>query len=222
MNKLKINLENCYGIKRLEKEFDFSRLRTFAIYAPNGVMKTSFAKTFIDLRNGTKSKDLIFPDRETICEIKKEDGSDVTKEEVFVVEPYNETFNSDRMSTLLVNKELKGKYDKIHIKIDEEKETLLKELKTLSGLRDDIEKEISETFTSAEGQLFKSLERLEKEIVDNSKPAFSDICYKEIFNEKVLKFLETKDFKEKIIDYIKKYDELIEKSKYFNPRKLPS
>lgn len=89
MKKKQLTLTNCYGIKKLEKDFDFSKNDTNAIYAPNGVMKTSFAKTFKDLSLGLKPKDLIFPERETICEIKKEDGSDVTKEEVFVVEPYN-------------------------------------------------------------------------------------------------------------------------------------
>ena len=74
MQKLKINLKNCYGIKKLEKEFDFSTNNTFAIYAPNGVMKTSFAKTFRDLSFGLMSKDLIFTERETIREIKKDDG----------------------------------------------------------------------------------------------------------------------------------------------------
>ena len=215
MNKLQIKLENCYGIKKLEKEFDFSSSKTFAIYAPNGVMKTSFAKTFRDLSNGEDSKDLIFPDRNTIREIKKEDGSDVTKDEIFVVEPYNEDFNSEKMSTLLVNKELKARYDEIHLKIDGEKDRLLKELKILSGLRDNAEEEISRTFTSENDRLFDSLERVEKEVTDLSEPVYSDISYKEIFNEKVLNFLKTKDFKDKIEQYIKKYDELIEGSKYF-------
>jgi len=215
MNQLKLNLKNCYGIKKLEKDFDFSSNGTYAIYAPNGVMKTSFAKTFKDLSLGSNSKDLIFPERETIREIKKEDGSDVTKEEIFVVEPYNENFNSEKMSTLLVNKELKGRYDEIHLKIDEEKDRLLKELRNLSGLRDDAEEEISKTFTSENDRLFDSLGRVEKEVMDSSMPAYSDISYKEIFNEKVLSFLKTKDFKEKIEQYIKKYDELIEGSKYF-------
>src|SRR3989344_3210247 len=215
MKSLKLKLQNCYGIKKLEKDFDFSSNGTYAIYAPNGVMKTSFAKTFKDLSLGLDSKDLIFPERETSREIKKEDGSDVTNEEVFVVEPYNENFNSEKMSTLLVNKELKGKYDEIHLKIDEEKDRLLKELKNLSGLRDDTEEEISRTFTSENYRLFDSLGRVEKEVTDSSEPAYSDISYKEIFNEKVLNFLKTKDFKDKIEQYIKKYDELIEGSKYF-------
>ena len=66
MSSLKINLKNCYGIKKIEKEFDFSHNNTFAIYAPNGVMKTSFAKTFKDLSLNLLSKDLIFTERETV------------------------------------------------------------------------------------------------------------------------------------------------------------
>ena len=48
MDNLTLDLENCYGIKKLQAKFDFSKKRTFSIYAPNGVMKTSFAKTFKD------------------------------------------------------------------------------------------------------------------------------------------------------------------------------
>jgi hypothetical protein len=49
MNKLKLKFEYCYGIKKLEHEFDFSNFKTAVIYAGNGIMKTSFAKTFNDL-----------------------------------------------------------------------------------------------------------------------------------------------------------------------------
>lgn len=55
MNKLKIELQNCYGIKKLNHEFDFSSFKTFVIYAPNGVMKTSFAKTLNDIANKKKA-----------------------------------------------------------------------------------------------------------------------------------------------------------------------
>ena len=215
MNTLKINLRNCYGIKKLEKEFDFSQRNTYAIYAPNGVMKTSFAKTFRDLSNGVDSKDLMFPKRKTVREIKKEDNSNIVEKEIFVVERYMEDFNSEKISTLLVNKKLKNKYDKIHIKIEEKKDRLLKELKILSGLRKDIEKEISETFTNTDDELFISLAGTKEKVFDSSDPEFSDISYKETFNDKAIKFLETKGFKQKIAEYIKKYDELIESSKYF-------
>ena len=46
MNKLNIELTNCFGIDSLKHEFDFGKGNTFSIYARNGLMKTSFAKTF--------------------------------------------------------------------------------------------------------------------------------------------------------------------------------
>lgn len=51
MQKVKYNLINCYGIHKMDGEFDFSSneeksTNTVAIYAKNGLMKTSFAKTF--------------------------------------------------------------------------------------------------------------------------------------------------------------------------------
>lgn len=216
MEKLKLNLENCYGIKKLEKEFDFSSIATYAIYAPNSSMKTSLAKTFEDLSLARPSKDLIFPERTTIRDIIKDGAGQIDKEEVFVIESYKEDFSSDKISTLLINKDLKSKYDGIHVGINEEKEKLLKELEVLSGLKSgEVEREISQTFTDDDNSLFISLERIEKDITDSSEPVFSDILYKEVFNEKVSGFLETEDFKEKIADYIKKYNELISASKYF-------
>ncbi|MDD3120613.1 MAG: hypothetical protein PHF46_04345, partial [Candidatus Gracilibacteria bacterium] len=127
MQKLILDLENCYGIKKLnETEFDFSSKKSFAIYAPNGVMKTSFAKTFKDLSKNQNSKDLIFPERITTRIIKDNNDINLLPEEIFVIEPYNEQFNSDKLSTLVVKKELKEKYDTIHKTIDEAKDNLLK------------------------------------------------------------------------------------------------
>ena len=65
MKEINVGLENCYGIKKLSKNFDFSAKSTYAIYAPNGIMKTSLAKTFLDLSNGAESQDSIFTERET-------------------------------------------------------------------------------------------------------------------------------------------------------------
>jgi len=61
MNKLKLALKNCYGIKKLSYTFDFSKERAYAIYAPNGVMKSSLAQTFEDESTGETSADRIFP-----------------------------------------------------------------------------------------------------------------------------------------------------------------
>ena len=132
MNKLKIEFENCYGIKQLEYDFDFSVKSTYAIYAANGTMKTSFANTFMDFSNSQPSKDSIFTARETKRIITNENDDELQAEDIFVIEPYNQAFKSQKLSTLLVNKELKEKYDEIHLNINEKKGTLTKEL--ISGL----------------------------------------------------------------------------------------
>lgn len=46
MDTLHVNLTNCWGIQSLEYEFDFrgnNKARAYAVYAPNGMMKSSFA-----------------------------------------------------------------------------------------------------------------------------------------------------------------------------------
>jgi hypothetical protein len=44
MDKVKIYLKNCYGIKALQTDLDFAKTPAYAIYAPNdGVMKSSLA-----------------------------------------------------------------------------------------------------------------------------------------------------------------------------------
>ena len=63
MKRINLDLENCYGIKNLQREFDFSHCNAYAIYAPNGAMKTSLTQTFKDVVAGRDSIDRIFPDR---------------------------------------------------------------------------------------------------------------------------------------------------------------
>lgn len=212
MNKVKIHFQHCYGIRNLKHDFDFSASSTCAIYAPNGVMKTSFAKTFRDLSKGEESKDLMFSDRPNIRLIQDENNTDISREQVFVVEPYVEQFSSDRVSTLLANVEMKNKYDEIHKKIDKAKDDLLKKLKQLSGVKSNIEGEISKSFPGK--NFFQMIEEMEQDILKEESPKFANISYNEIFNEKAISFLNTKDFRKQIHEYIKKYHELIAKSKY--------
>ncbi len=206
MDKLNINFQYCYGIKKLEKEFEFKKNRVFAIYAPNGVMKTSFAKTFSDYADDKKTEDLAFPDRETIRII--EADSKIEPNNIFVVEPYNEDYQSEKISTLLANKKLKKEYETIHKDIDKAKKELIKKLKQLSGLtgrNDNIEKIIEKIFGES---FFDFLLENEAFISNNETLTFHNIQYKIIFNDKVVKFLNTKDFKNTIKEYIEKYKRL--------------
>jgi len=132
--KLSVDFKNCYGISELVHEFDFSNTKGYAIYAPNGFMKTSFSKTFDDLAKGRETKDLIFPDRQSARIIKDDAGNDIVAESVFVVEPYNADFSSEKTSLLLVNSEVKQKYDDALREIADKQSALFGKLKQLSGL----------------------------------------------------------------------------------------
>ncbi|MEJ0092452.1 MAG: hypothetical protein WDN46_03185 [Methylocella sp.] len=74
MDRVNVDLQNCYGIKKLEREFDFSAMSAYAIYAPNGVMKSSLAATFQDAAAKRKSVDRIVIARKTSRKITDETG----------------------------------------------------------------------------------------------------------------------------------------------------
>ncbi len=212
MEKLKLNLEHCYGIKKLEKELVFSS-RTFAVYAPNGSMKTSFAKTFTDLMNGEITQDLIYPERTTVREIKDENDIDVLAEDVFVVEPYNESYLSDKESTLVVEKDLKEQYEKIYTDLDKEKNSFIKNLKSVSQ-SSDCEDEVLATFSESETDtLFDILEKIRPSI-DSSKTKYS-FRYNDIFDKKgnVKKFLDK--YNKALDEYIQQYESLVSQSDFF-------
>ena len=82
MNLVTVDLKNCYGIKSLKLDFDFSKRRAFAIYAPNGAMKSSLAHTFQDAAQDKDSSDRIFPKRETVRSITDEQGVDIEAEQI--------------------------------------------------------------------------------------------------------------------------------------------
>ena len=216
MNKLNVDLENCYGIKKLQKQFDFTEQTAYAIYAPNGAMKSSFAQTFKDVADGTPSKDRIFPARVCAREITDETGADLPKESVLVIPPYDEFFgHTEKTSTLLVDIKLRKEYEQLHVEIDKSKDFLLKALKEQSGSKKDLEKEISSTFTKSDDEFYRALIRIKDELLAQKDAPFADINYDTIFDEKVLTFLGTKDFKTAIEDYVRKYNELLAASTYF-------
>ena len=91
MNKLKIELQHCYGIKKLNHEFEFSNCKTVVIYAANGAMKTSFAKTFNDVASKRAPCDQMDDQAHSACSICIDDvGNQIIPEEICVIHPYNE------------------------------------------------------------------------------------------------------------------------------------
>ena len=216
MNRVTVNLQNCYGIKKLAKQFDFSQDRASAIYAPNGAMKSSFAQTFQDVANGTPSTDRIFPTRTSTRDITDERGNDLPKESILVVRPYDEEFgHTEKTSTLLLDAKLRKEYEKLYLEIDQAKEALLKALKEQSHSKKPLEQEISVTFTSTDDDFYTALQRVKKELEDQKDAPFADVEYDTIFDEKVLNVLGTKDVKTALEGYIQRYNELLAASTFF-------
>jgi hypothetical protein len=216
MKKLILDLEHCYGIKRLQAEFDFEQHgNVFAIYAPNGVMKTSLANTFRDVSNGTSTVDRIWKQNQTRRIIHDENHITLDPESVFVIEPYNESYRSDRISTLLVNDALRQRYLAIHKEIDEKTQILISELRGPTGLKQGIREELSNAIMSDPNDFFRALGRVRNEVENDDGTPLGDIVYSDIFNPKVEPVLNDPAFVIKIEDYMKKYDELLSRSTFF-------
>ncbi|MDZ4654483.1 MAG: phage infection protein [Coriobacteriia bacterium] len=212
-----VDLEYCYGIRELKAEFDFSQQRAYAIYAPNGAMKSSLAQTFKDVADGAQSRDRVFPTRVSRRSITDENGADLPAESVLVIPPYDEFFShTEKTSTLLVDTKLRTEYEQLYVEIDKSKAALLKGLKEQSGSKKDLEREISTAFTKSDNQLMVALLRMKDEVLAQVDAPFADLLYDKIFDEKVLGLLSTKDFKTAIEDYVKKYNELLASSTYFS------
>jgi energy-coupling factor transporter ATP-binding protein EcfA2 len=221
MEKLFVLLENCYGIGKLEHTFDFNKHKTYSIYAPNGVMKTSFANTFKRLSENKEPEEKLY-NRIPKWEI-LDDGTTIDVSKIVVIKSL-ETINTEKsQSTLLVDEHRKKEYEDINNKILEEKKRLISKINKLSGEKQsDVESKILIDFNSK--NFFEFLSKLNYE---NEYQEYSGFKYQDIFNNEVLDFLNKPDVKNNIDSYFEKYNELFNNSKYFkkdlfNPSKADS
>jgi len=211
--KLNVDLKNCYGISELNHCFDFTNDSGYAIYAPNGFMKTSMSKTFDDYAKGKNSADLIFTDRVTTRALTDGTGTPIAADSIFVIEPYNQEFSSERTSLLLVNAIIKKKYDDALKQISEKLAALTGKLKQLSGLTGRIltpEIELLKVFGAK--NFADLLESLEKKVAETQPNKLADLVYCEIFNDKTIALLESGTIKDQLEEYIKRYNDLVSKS----------
>lgn len=216
MKKIEVHFENCYGIRALKHTFDFTKKSVNLIYAPNGMMKSSFAKTFQDHSNDEPSSDRIYTDRTTVRNIRDEVGNDISAESVFVIEPYASAYQSERVSTLLANKNLKAEYDKILSGIDSKTDALLSLMQKTSGVKSGFDEVLSTTFTKQKDNLLRALERVKGEVLsDPEDKELEGIKYSNIFNPKVEALLQDQDIRVALDEYTDNYDNLLTKSRFF-------
>lgn len=218
MKKLDIALENCFGIGKLTHTFDFDGLttNTFLIYAPNGTMKSSFAKTFSLLsKNDSKQLpcDRIHSHRISVFDVLC-DGKPITAESILVIDAENSDFDaSDKISSFIASKDLKEKYDKIYQGLEEKKDNFITKLKGVSK-SSDCEEELFNTFKiSDKDTIFEILTRTAPSLLE--KPVNYSFKYNTIFDKKgnVQKFLQKNE--KALNQYITKYKEVLASSTFF-------
>jgi hypothetical protein len=213
MKKLIVELKNCYGIHEFTHTFSFEKSRSNLIYASNGTMKTSFAKTFLDISKGLSPKDARYEDRITTCQITDETGSQIDPSKIFVIESEKTEYSSEKISLLMANKDLRIKYENTLKEINTSNEEVKKKLQNLSGMRAGVEEEICEAFDLSD--ILECYATIFPKINNDEQPLIKEGKYKNYYNPKIVAFLNDEKSKEQIDEYVKKYNELIESSGFF-------
>ena len=217
MERVLFELENCYGIRFLAGELDFSNQSTVAIYAPNGAMKTSLAATFRDIAHSRESRDRHFPSRKTVRVVTDERGSEIDSQAIVVVDPYDEGVGpTQKTSTLLVNSKLRLEYEELHADLDLSTEALVRALKKQSKTKKDVESELSFAISRHSDQFYKSLLRVHQEVIAASDATYKDVPFDLIFEERVVALLQKEDFKSALADYVARYNAVLDASQYFS------
>ncbi len=220
MEKLEIEFENCFGIKKLNTEFNFTVDDNInVIYAKNGLMKTSFTKVFKKFQDDKQDdiKDMIFNNTPITKNIKV-DGNDILKEEIFVINSFEKDYESDSISSLLINDSIKAKLvDIIRIKNQlfnalEEKSGLdLKKPVSTKGFFQ-LEEQILKDFGFTEQSFLQNIESINLEAVDYN---YSNIKYSTIFHKAVLNNIKKANFQSSIRAYLERSDEIYEEYTFF-------
>ena len=216
MNTLKLIIENCYGIKKLEHEFTYANHHTQLIYAANGMMKSSLALTLkgVSGQCKDKAKDRLHPTLRPKYEILA-DGAQLSKEQIFVADPEESGFDTSGVFTnFLADAVLKAQYDTIFQQLNLYVTQVINPLKEVS-ISSDCEDEILKTFTTnTTDNIFSILEQLALEVQAQQFQNFG-FRYNYVFDKggKVKKFVEKHAVE--LQDYINHYNQLISTSSVF-------
>jgi len=224
MNNLQVLLKNCYGISELDKIFDFSnaggKAKAYAIYASNGLMKTSFSRTFDALSKGNQPKEERF-NRQSTC-IVRADSVDIQKEQIYVLKAEIEiSTDNEAVTNILINQESKSRYDSLISNINILKSKLEQSLQKKSKLKKgDIASNLISDFQTDD---FIQAIELAKEIVLGDD--LESFIYNDIFDPKAISILKSPEFLSKAAEFNQRYQDLFNQTGtiysrgVFNPTK---
>lgn len=218
MNHVNINFENCFGIKKFSKDFDFTQHKSILIYAPNGTMKTSFSDAMRLLSQGKTKQisDRIHPERPVVCVVKDENGTVIAPEYIYVANAEDDVKSEERFSSFLADAALKARYDAIYAELTQSENefiTLLKQQSKSDNCKDEfievfsVNKEVPDSF-------LQCLYRLKDEL-DADLEVF-DFKYNNIFDTGGKVKAVVDKYKEDLVDYFNRYSELLTGSSLFS------
>lgn len=220
--------KNCYGLENFSMmTIPFNPKDNKAIiYAPNGVMKSSFAKVFDNLARKKSTEDRIFSDRKSSFSIQYYDEtfSNLQKKAVpniYVINSFDDQFESysDSVATILADANLKEEYDKVFQRYSDQINTLLSAFQAHTSMSPaQIQNELCQIFNlPLDSDWDVIVDRLSKCAADNSSPDFLTLIkYETVFNPQTMKVLTSPSFYDKVQRYILILDELINQSTLLN------
>lgn len=227
MEKLKVELKNCYGIRALHHDFDFSsgtpekpKAKAYAIYAPNGLMKSSFAKTFEVLSKGDVPREERY--NRASSHTVEADGAVLPKEMIYVLKSEIDiSTDSPAITNILVNPAHKARYDELLVNLDKLKDKFIGSLQKSSKIKKtDVEQKVLDDwhvtdFPACIGAIKATT------IEDDLSP----YEYATIFDPKAIEVLKSQEFIAKASEFNERYQELfnqagtIYQKGVFNPAK---
>lgn len=211
MDTLTVELENCYGIRSLSCEFDFKdrapsgkpAARAYAIYAPNGSMKSSFAKTFDQLGQGQNPSEERHQ-RKSGWNVEA-DGTSLPAESIYVLKAELDLKSEiPAVTDLLVRPDQKERYDALVVDLDKRRKKAIAGLNRISGLaQKKIEEELPSIF-----QVDDLLSAIRAGLAREPDATVRPFHFGTIFDEKALKIIQSTEFREKASEFNERYEEL--------------
>lgn len=135
---------NCYGLEDFSLptiEFQDNQ-NIAAIYAPNGVMKSSLAEVLDNISKGVSPRDRVFEGLTSTFEVNYNGGTysndnNLGTDCFYVVKSFDEKFtaSNESISLLLADAETKAQYDTIASALNDDIRGLTQNLSAVAGIR---------------------------------------------------------------------------------------
>ena len=223
--ELHMRLENCHGIGLLDYVFRFPDKRPhMAIYASNGTMKSSLARTLAAVAADdpdNQPRDDIYPERKAACEVLGRNGKKIDPKSILVINSYENVPNTEDMATgILVNPGLRDRHGAAVAAVVQAEQDLLARLSDRSGVkRGEIEGKLLADLGAAGRQREEFYGMLEEALEGADLPAeLAGVKYQTLFNPQTDKAWSDPGFAKSLSTYIEKYDMLLKDSPYLSKK----